>query len=249
MSLRIGMITGCGKGIGFQMIDQFLENNDELFLIGINKSTNSDLDSLVDKYPNRFKLEINDITQTKIMNQILKKVYDTYGPIDFAICNAGIRSRCSMLRCDLDLYRNILENNTISNINIAKFLIENNCKINKKLNLLFISSIVGSRGFDELSSYAVSKSALEGFMKSAAVEYANRNILINCIAPGFIESSYAANFRENKKDLYDWTIEQTPMGRWGTCKEVADLAEYIVSEKNSYMTGSVVYCDGGWTAK
>ena len=86
-------------------------------------------------------------------------------------------------------------------------------------------------------------------MKSAAIEYAKKNIQINCIAPGFVESSYASDFKHTKPELYKWTIEQTPMGRWGTCDEIADVAIFAISEKNSYMTGSVIYCDGGWTAK
>ena len=90
--------------------------------------------------------------------------------------------------------------------------------------------------------------ALEGFMKSIAVEYAKDNIQLNCLAPGFVESSYANNFKKNKKHLYDWTISQIPMGRWGKCDEMAELALFLVSNKNSYMTGSVIYSDGGWTA-
>ena len=86
-------------------------------------------------------------------------------------------------------------------------------------------------------------------MKSAAIENAKKNIQINCIAPGFVESSYAKNFKNSKPELYIWTIDQTPMGRWGTCNEIADVAIFLVSEINSYMTGSVIYCDGGWTAK
>ena len=72
------------------------------------------------------------------------------------------------------MYKSILENNTIANINIAKELIDYSTKWGQKCNILFISSIVGSRGFDELSTYAVSKSALEGFMKSAAIEFAKK---------------------------------------------------------------------------
>ena len=154
-----------------------------------------------------------------------------------------------MIKCSLDLYRSVLETNTISNINIAKQVIKNSLQRQSKCNILLISSIVGSRGFDELTSYAVSKSALEGFMKSVSVEYAKKGIQINCLAPGFIESSYFEDFKKNRKDLYDWTLSQTPMGRWGRCDEIADLALFLISEKNSYMTGSVIYSDGGWTSK
>ena len=86
-------------------------------------------------------------------------------------------------------------------------------------------------------------------MKSAAVELAKSQIQLNCLAPGFVESSYAEEFKLKKKELYEWTISQTPMGRWGTCEEIADLAIFLISEKNSFMTGSVIYSDGGWTAK
>ena len=170
-------------------------------------------------------------------------------PITFAICNAGVRSRQSIKKSNLNLYRSIIETNTISNINIAKKIIESNLKFNSKCNILFISSIVGARGFDELSTYAVSKSALEGFMRSSAVEYGNKGIQINCLAPGFVESSYADSFKKNNKELYEWTISQTPMRRWGKCEEIADLALFLISNKNSYMTGTVIYSDGGWTAK
>ena len=152
-------------------------------------------------------------------------------------------------KSNLNLYRSIIETNAISNINIAKQVIESNLKENSKCSILFISSIVGARGFDELSTYAVSKSALEGFMRSAAVEYGCKGIQINCLAPGFIESSYAESFKKNNKELYEWTISQTPMQRWGKCEEIADLALFLISTKNSYMTGTVIYSDGGWTAK
>ena len=74
-----------------------------------------------------------------------------------------------------------------------------------------------------------------------------QKIQINCLAPGFVESSYADNFKLNKKDLFEWTLSQIPMGRWGN-DEIAEIALFLVFEKNSYMTGSVIYSDGGWTA-
>ena len=80
-------------------------------------------------------------------------------------------------------------------------------------------------------------------------KYAKDSIQLNCLAPGFVESSYAENFKENRKDLYEWTIDQIPMGRWGKCEEMANIASFMISEQNSYMTGTTIYSDGGWTAK
>jgi len=249
MFSRKGLITGCGKGIGLAIAKKILKNETNTLVFGISRTFNKEIEELQNEYYPRFLFNEANISDFKNIESIIKKINDEYISLDFAICNAGNRSRCSVLDSEIDLFKSILEVNTISNINIAKLLIQNSLYKKKKLNLLFVSSIVGSRGFNELSTYAVSKSALEGFMKSAAIEFAKNNIQINCIAPGFVESSYASNFRYSQPELYKWTIEQTPMGRWGTCDEIANVAVFTVSEINSFMTGSVIYCDGGWTAK
>ena len=249
MSHRLGLITGCGQGIGLSIINKLLNENNDVTILGISRTENSQVKEIKKKFEDRFIFYQCDIANYQDTNLILRNLIKEKGSFDFAICNAGIRSRMSIKNSDLDLYKYLIETNTISNINISKTVIESSLLEKKKCNILFISSIVGQRGFDELSTYAVSKSALEGFMRSAAVEYAKKNIQINCLAPGFIDSSYSENFKKNKKELYKWTLSQTPMGRWGRCEEVADLALFLISLKNSYMTGSVIYCDGGWTAK
>ena len=246
---KLGLVTGCGKGIGLSITKKLLDEKKEDLILGLSRTINKEIESLKNIYSDRFIFNECNILDYKRINNILKINQKKYGSIKFAICNAGIRSRLSLNKSSINLYKSILENNTIANINIAKELINYSTKLGQKCNILFISSIVGSRGFDELSTYAVSKSALEGFMKSAAIEFAQKNIQLNCLAPGFVKSSYAEAFKRDKKDLYDWTISQTPMGRWGTCEEIADLALFLISEKNSFMTGSVIYSDGGWTAK
>ena len=249
MSKRVGILTGCGKGIGLAITKNLLSFNKDYYIVGISRSSNSELDSLRKLYKERFLFFESRIEDSEKILEILDFVNKRYGEINFGICNAGIRSRLSISESSLEVYRNVLEINTISNINIAKKLISISLENHSACNILFVSSIVGTRGFDELSTYAVSKSALEGFMRSASVEYAKDSIQLNCLAPGFVESSYASNFRYSQPELFEWTIEQTPMGRWGTCDEIADVAIFSVSEKNSYMTGTVIYCDGGWTAK
>jgi len=249
MSKRVGILTGCGKGIGLAIIKNLLSNNKDYYIVGISRSSNSELDSLRKLYKERLLFFESNIEDSNKILEILDFVYKKHGKINFGICNAGIRSRLSISESSLDDYRGVLEINTISNINIAKKLISLSLENRSACNILFISSIVGTRGFDELSTYAVSKSALEGFMRSAAVEYSKDSIQLNCLAPGFVESSFAENFKENRKDLYKWTIDQTPMGRWGKCEEMANIASFMISEQNSYMTGTTIYSDGGWTAK
>ena len=249
MSNGFGLITGCGKGIGLSITNKLLIENKDLKVLGISRTFNNNIEKLQKEFKNRFIFYEKDISENQEIYNLLEYEQKKHIPFTFAICNAGVRSRKSIKKSNLNLFRSIMETNAISNINIAKTVIESNLMRDRKCNILFISSIVGARGFDELSTYAVSKSALEGFMRSAAVEYGNKGIQINCLAPGFVESSYADNFKKHNKELYEWTISQTPMRRWGKCEEIADLAIFLISKKNSYMTGSVIYSDGGWTAK
>lgn len=246
---EIGLITGCGKGIGYATTKKLLSSNNDLYLIGINRSINNYIKKLQVEFHDKFSFHCCDITNFEELDLIIEKEkLDSMG-LDFLICNAGIRSRVKIEECDLELYRKLLEVNTISQINLAKKFSEISLKLQKSLNILMISSIVGLRGFNELSSYAVSKAALEGFIKSSAVEWAKDNIRVNGLAPGFVESSYAESFKKNKNSLYEWTLDQIPMKRWGTCEEIANIIKFLVSNINSYMTGTIVYCDGGWTAK
>lgn len=249
MKDKVGIVTGCGRGIGYSITKKSLEKKENILIIGISRTETPQVKELRKNYPDNFLFKEIDMTDIKKINNFFKNLFEEKKNIEYVVCNAGIRSRLSMIKCSLDLYRSVLETNTISNINIAKQVIKNSLQRQSNCNILFISSIVGSRGFDELTTYAVSKSALEGFMRSVSVEYAKKGIQINCLAPGFIESSYFEDFKKNRKDLYDWTLSQTPMGRWGKCDEIADLALFLISEKNSYMTGSVIYSDGGWTSK
>ena len=110
-----------------------------------------------------------------------------------------------------------------------------------------MSSIAGTQGFSELSGYVTSKAAIIGLTKSLAVEYAEDNIQINALAPGFCKTSYFDNFSKNEK-LYDFTIGRTPMRRWGESKEIANTCLFLASDLSSYITGEVISVDGGWGA-
>ena len=172
---------------------------------------------------------------------------DSYGGIDIIVNNAGIRQRKEFNNISKPELLNILNTNFISvfvNMQLfSKYLIK------KKISgsIVNIGSIVGKNGFSELSGYASTKSALTGLNKSFAVEMAKHNIRSNIVSPGFIETSYAKNFKKNKK-LYNWTISRIPQKRWGKASEVCNLICFLLSEKSSYITGSEYNIDGGWLA-
>ena len=139
-----------------------------------------------------------------------------------------------------------IDNNLKSVFKLSQLF--SNILINNKGSIVNISSIVGPRGFSGLSGYSMTKSGIIGLTKSLAVEFANRGIRVNSICPGFVKSSYSQNFKSKNPKLYKYTIQRTPLARWGNCDEVANLILFLLSNESSYITGNEIYIDGGWTA-
>ena len=108
-----------------------------------------------------------------------------------------------------------------------------------------IGSIVGETGFKHLSGYSATKGALKSLTQCLATEFADRNIRLNVVSPGFTETSYFSNFKKNKK-LYDWTLSNIPMARWGKSEEVSAVTAFLISDLSSYITGETINIDGGW---
>ena len=165
--------------------------------------------------------------------------------------NAGIRARSSLQDADIKRYEEVLKINTLGPINISKQILDKiylNSKTKQKFKIINISSIVGVRGFKDLSVYSCSKAALDSFTKSISLEYAERGLVINSVAPGFVKTSYYKKFITNKK-LYKLTLYNIPMKRWGEESEIVELLLFLINSNTSYMNGSVITIDGGWTAK
>lgn len=245
-SMAAGIVTGCGKGIGLATVARLLRGGDTV--IGISRTRTLGVTGLLHRFKDKFSFLECDISDKAIFDNCLTEAVAVLPAVDYAVGNAGMRSRIPINAASIDRYREVIDVNTLPQIQMAKVLIDHSLEQGHPLKLLFLTSIVGPRGFSDLSTYACSKSALEGFTRSAAVEYARSNIQINCIAPGFIKSSYHKEFARSQPELHKWTLERTPMRRWGTCHEIAHLIAFLVSKHNSYMTGATVYCDGGWTS-
>ena len=243
-----GIITGIGKGIGLATCKYFLERGYKIY--GFNKSTNFQLKQLKNKYKDKFfffKININN--SLSIKNKIIK-IFKLDKNLEFLVNNAGVRSRFSLKKLNDKEIKKVYNTNFISHVKLTREFLNQITFKNKSKNksIVMISSIVGNLGFKDLSNYGSSKGALEAFAKSIAVEYSKYNIRVNCVAPGFIETSYFNDFKKKRKKLFNWTINRIPLKRWGKAEEVAPLIEFLVSKKSRYITGTTLFVDGGWTA-
>ena len=243
---KVCIITGAGKGFGKAIAKKFADNGAKLALI---TRTQSDIDDLYREFEGNedFFLAIcGDVSDQDTVNSFVAEVKNKFGRIDVLVNNAGMRFRKKFEEITLEEFSLVLNVNVVSMFMLCKAVMPTMVE-QRTGKIINISSVVGTLGLPELSAYATSKAAIIGLTKALSVEYGESNIQVNAIAPGFCKTSYFDNFKK-KSELYEFTIERTPMRRWGESEEVANSCLFLASSLSSYVTGDVINVDGGWSA-
>ena len=236
---KIVLITGAGKGIGFDLAKKLNENNVNSYCI---VKSNEDLKKF-EKLKNCFSKK-GDIRKISDIKKIFKLAKKNKHNINCLVNNAGQRQRIKFKYLSQEKLRDIFEVNFFAQFNCIKEFIKN-FKGREAGSIVNIGSIVGQVGFKELSGYASTKMALMGLNRCLALEFTKKNIRSNIINPGFIKTSYFNKFKRKKK-LYNWTLNNIPLGRWGETREISELICFLLSDKSSYINGENINIDGGW---
>ena len=239
------LITGVGKGIGKKIFLDLLKAGAHVY--GVTRSK-KDTEELA-KMNGNFKLFFGDISKLETINKIFNYLNKNRIKLTGLVNNAGIRQRIKFSQITKKDLLNVMENNFISPfIIIQKFCLHADKK--KNCSIVNVGSIVGERGFAELSGYGSSKSALNGLTRCLMTEFSKKdlNIRVNCINPGFVKTTFYEKFKKKKK-LYDWTISKTPQKRWGSSEEISNVVIFLLSKNSSYINGQSINIDGGWTAE
>ena len=231
------LITGATGGIGNELVKKFvfLEGN----VIGTGTKTEK-LDLLKKKYPN-IKVKRFDISEHAQIEEFVENINLELGGLDVLINNAGKNMDNLSLRMKDDEWKQVIDINLTSTFLLAKYSIKKMLK-NKFGRVVNITSVVGHTGNLGQSNYAASKAGIIGMSKSLALEYAKKNITVNCISPGFIVSDMTMNIAEKVK-LY--LTSRIPMGKLGTGEDVSNCAAFLSSDQASYITGETVHVNGG----
>tara|TARA_B100001123_G_C15283720_1_gene1014892 strand:- start:1425 stop:2162 length:738 start_codon:yes stop_codon:yes gene_type:complete len=234
------LITGGGKGIGFSSITEAIKEGAYVYAIVKSKK---DLQKF--KKLKKIKVFLGDVTNTKLIDKVFDFSIKEKKIINGVVNNAGIRQRIKFTKIKTKEINKVFKTNFFSIFNIMQKYSNYLIKLKRPGVIVNIGSIVGQNGFSELTGYASSKSALTGLTKSFAAEMADKNIRANIINPGFIKTSYFEKFKKKKK-LYNWTLSRIPLKRWGEPSEIANLINFLLSDKSSYITGENINVDGGW---
>ncbi len=241
------LITGAGKGIGNKLLMDCLKEGFFVYAIVRSKKDFQDIKKKINL--KNCKLYLGNIKNVFLIEKILRDSIVKKKKINCLVNNAGERQRKDFIEIKKSEIYNIFENNFFSHFfviqKMVQYFIKNKLKDTSIVN---IGSIVGKRGFKQLSGYASTKTALEGLTRSLAVELANEKIRVNIVNPGFIKTSYFNKFKKNKK-LYNWTLKKTLLKKWGESSDVSELILFLLSEKSKYINGQSISVDGGWTAQ
>ncbi len=239
---KVAFITGATRGIGKQIALTFAENG---YDIAINYRTeNEDLENIkkeIEEKSVKCLTVQGDVSSFEDCEKFTKQIIDEYGKIDVLVNNAGITKDMLLMRMKKEDFEQVIDVNLVGTFNVTKNVITHMLKA-RSGRIINISSVVGISGNAGQTNYSASKAGIIGFTKSLAKEVASRNILVNAVAPGFIETSMTEILKEEVKEEIGKSI---PLKRMGTAQDVANVVKFLASEDSSYITGQVIQVDGG----
>ena len=231
------LITGATGGIGKALVKKFLSLDGTILATGTNTEK---LDSLKKEFPsiNVLKFDISDHSK---IEDFIENVTSQLVGLDVLVNNAGITLDNLSLRMKDEEWKKVIDINLSSTFYLCKHAIKKMLK-NKYGRIVNITSIVGHTGNLGQANYSASKAGMVAMSKSLAIEYAKKNITINCVSPGFIQSKMTDKIVESIKAVLTSRI---PMSKLGTGEDVSNTVAFLSSDAASYITGETIHVNGG----
>jgi len=231
------IITGATGGIGNELVKKFVSLKGEVLATGTNGEK---LEKLKKNYPSIETIKF-DISKHSEIESFIEQASSKLNGLDILVNNAGITLDNLSLRMKSDEWQKVIEINLTSTFFASKYALKKMLK-NKFGRIVNISSIVGHTGNIGQANYTASKAGMIAMSKSLAIEYARKNITINCVSPGFIQTNMTDQINEEvKKSL----MSRIPMNKLGNGEDVSNSVVFLASDAASYITGETIHVNGG----
>ena len=232
------IVTGASGGIGNAIVEKLYENDANVLATGTRIEK---LEELKKKFDN-IKISKFDISQHDKIEEFINNSTDELGgSLDGIINNAGITKDNLTIRMSMEEWTKVININLTSTFLMSKYSIKKMLK-NKSGKIVNITSVVGHTGNLGQANYTASKAGIVAMSKSLAIEYAKKNININCISPGFIKTAMTDKIDEKFKDII---ISKIPSARLGDPDDIANAVLFLSSDKSSYINGETLHVNGG----
>ena len=231
------LITGASGGIGKSLIRKFHDLGGSILATGTKIEK---LEALKNEFK-KIKIKPFELDNHSEIEKFVEESFQELKGIDILVNNAGITLDNISIRLTEENWKKVLDINLTSTFLMCKFAIKKMLK-NKNGKIINITSIVGHTGNLGQANYAASKSGIIGFSKSLAIEYAKKNININCVSPGFIETEMTKGINDDFKKIL---IQKIPSGTLGKPEDVANCVAFLASNLSNYITGETLHVNGG----
>jgi len=241
---KVAIVTGGSSGIGKAIALAFVKRGAKVVIVGRNQERGEKaLSELLQAVPEaKLMFYRADVSDEERVRELVKEVLAQEGVIDIVVNNAGITRDNLILKMTSEDWDQVLDVNVKSCYNLCRAVSRSMLKA-RQGKIINMSSVVGQKGNAGQVNYSASKAAVIGFTKALAKELASRNINVNSIAPGFIETEMTSKLPDEKrKEFY----KDIPMRRFGKPEDVANVAVFLASDMSNYVTGQVVTVDGGY---
>lgn len=239
---KVAIVTGSSSGLGEAIAKMFLAQGAKVVFSDINEGINI---SELGEQALFFKA---DISKKEEVENLFNFAVEKFSTVDIMVNNAGIGLTGGILEMEEEAWKKVIDvnlNGVFYGTQIsAKFMKEHNIKG----SIINMASILGVSGFPGASAYCASKGGINQVTRTASLELASSGIRVNSIAPGFIKTNMTKGIEEDEKSNA-MIINATPLGHMGEPDDIAYAAVYLASDESKYITGSVLYVDGGWTAQ
>lgn len=239
MERKVALITGASRGIGEGIAIELSNTYDVVINYASNEQSAKEV--LAKLHPGNHMIYGCNVADEQAVPQMMKDVLEAYGHIDALINNAGITKDNLLLRMKEEEFCDVIDINLKGTYHcirhIARIMMKQRSGV-----IVNMASVVGITGNLGQANYAASKGGVIALTKSCAKELAARNIRVNAVAPGFIDTDMTKQLNETVKEQ---ALTQIPLHQFGTVQNVADCVAFLCSERSSYMTGQVLCVDGG----
>jgi len=240
---KVALVTGGTAGIGAAIARCFVNQGAHVIILGTNMERGTSVAQELNAIPEGAGCTFYpvNVAKSEEVDAVTKKIMETHGTINILVNNAGITRDQLLMKMSEEEFDDVMDVNVKSCYLMSKAWTRPFLKA-KGGRIINMSSIVGLVGNTGQANYAASKAAVIGLTKSLAKELASRQILVNCIAPGYINTPMTDKLAQGQKDAILPTI---PLGRMGSPDDIANAALFLASEMSSYITGQTIIVDGG----
>ncbi|MGZ8161683.1 MAG: 3-oxoacyl-ACP reductase FabG [Methylobacter sp.] len=238
MTKQIALVTGASRGIGRAIAEKLAE--DGFFVVGTATSDHgaNSISAYLSENGKGIKLDVAD---PESITEVIKTVNDQFGAPVVLVNNAGITRDNLLMRMKDEEWDDIINTNLTSVFRMSKAVLRGMIKA-RAGRIINISSVVGATGNAGQANYAAAKAGMIGFAKSMAKEVGSRNITVNTVAPGFIDTDMT---KELGEDIKNALLASIPLSRLGDAKEIAHTVSFLASEGAAYITGETIHVNGG----